>query len=188
MVTSFNNSTCSIRCALPFGANSPVLVNREKERVPPLHLRTWGCYRNLIGYTIRSRTSLHKIAITVSLRVDVGQLIHMVSKATVLRSKLRLLSINIPKRLNRSRLICRDTKEPIVIALEIKNTCHKSQQTGADQQPPVRSALSHNCSSIYSAPSIGLARYGAISRNPRLRYIATAVRITGSTVSNRSFV
>ena len=33
---------------------------------------------------------------------------------------------------------------------------------------------------MYSAPSIGFSRYGAISRKPSCRYIATAVRIIGT--------
>src|SRR5271165_629808 len=43
----------------------------------------------------------------------------------------------------------------------------------------------HNSSSMYNAPAIGFSRYGAISRKPILRYMATASPMTGSTVSRR---
>ena len=40
-------------------------------------------------------------------------------------------------------------------------------------------------SSMYSVPDIAFGRYGAISLNPKRRYIATASFIIGSTVSSR---
>ena len=40
-------------------------------------------------------------------------------------------------------------------------------------------------SSMNSVPDIGFGRYGAISLNPKRRYIATASFIIGSTVSSR---
>jgi hypothetical protein len=65
-----------------------------------------------------------------------------------------------------------------------RQTCHVGREPDQENMKE-QSTVFHKISSMYSAPAIGLVQYGAISRNPILRYMATASFMTGSTVSRR---